>query len=195
MNSSMLISNPISGSSLLGEGNRKLKTVTAIILIRHLIFEIVLIKGNASEKEMKEKERSLNMAMRSKSPVRCFQIVQLFFSYVGSSSVQLKDLTVQILFWLSKFDCSSLSLVSNYFSADYPWKGSMFLPCNLHDGDLRELWLGEILRNISLGAIHSHTFLVGQSKCDPRPPTFYAWQQSWQLQDLFSCITVLCNYT
>ena len=49
--------------------------------------------------------------------------------------------------------------------------------------------------NISLGAIHSHTFLVGQLKCDPRPATFYAWQQSWQLQDLFSCITALCNYT
>ena len=81
---------------ILLQGNRKLKTVTAIILIRHLIFEIVLIKGNASEKEMKEKQRNLKMVMRSKLPARCLQIIQLFVPYVGSSSVQLKDLTVQI---------------------------------------------------------------------------------------------------
>ena len=67
----------LSERSLL-EGNRKLETVTAIILIRHYIFEIVLIKGNASEKEMKEKQRNLKMAMRSKSRARCLQIIQLF---------------------------------------------------------------------------------------------------------------------
>ena len=46
----------LSKRSLL-EGNRKLMILTAIKLIRHLIFDIVLIKGNATEKEMKEKRR------------------------------------------------------------------------------------------------------------------------------------------
>ena len=43
----------LSERSLL-EGNGKLITVTALILLRYLIFEVVLIIGNASEKEMKE---------------------------------------------------------------------------------------------------------------------------------------------
>lgn len=39
-----------------------------MILIRYLIFEIGLIKGNATEKEMKEKQGNLKMAMRRNWP-------------------------------------------------------------------------------------------------------------------------------
>ena len=39
-----------------------------MILIRYLIFEIVLIKVNASEKEVKEKQGNLKMVMPSNSP-------------------------------------------------------------------------------------------------------------------------------
>ena len=39
-----------------------------MILIRYLIFEIVLIKVNATEKEVKEKQGNLKIMMRSNSP-------------------------------------------------------------------------------------------------------------------------------
>ena len=39
-----------------------------MILIRYLIFEIVLIKVNASEKDVKEKQGNLKMVMRRNSP-------------------------------------------------------------------------------------------------------------------------------
>ena len=45
----------LSERSLL-EGNRKLITVTTIILVRYLKYEIVLSKGNASKKKRKEGE-------------------------------------------------------------------------------------------------------------------------------------------
>ena len=48
----------LSERSLL-KGNRNLKTARVTILTRYLIFEI----ENASEKEMKGKQRSLNMPM------------------------------------------------------------------------------------------------------------------------------------
>ena len=39
-----------------------------MILIRYLIFDIVLIKVNASEKDVKEKQGNLKMVMRRNSP-------------------------------------------------------------------------------------------------------------------------------
>ena len=39
-----------------------------MILIRYLIFEVVLIKVNASKKGVKEKKGNLKMVMRSNSP-------------------------------------------------------------------------------------------------------------------------------
>ena len=39
-----------------------------MILIRYVIFEIVLIKVNSSEKEVKEKQGNLKMVMQSNSP-------------------------------------------------------------------------------------------------------------------------------
>ena len=61
------------------EGNRILVTVTAIILIVYLKPKIVVIQGNASEKEMKEKQRNLKMAMHKKSPTSCLQIIHILF--------------------------------------------------------------------------------------------------------------------
>ena len=69
----------LSERSLL-KGNRNLKTARVTILTRYLIFEI----ENASEKEMKGKHRSLNMAMGNKSQTRRLQIIPPLFSYVGS---------------------------------------------------------------------------------------------------------------
>ena len=42
--------------------------------------------------------------------------------------------------------------------------------------------------NISLGAVHFEKYLAGKLECDPRPAKLY----SWQLQDLFTCITAMC---
>ena len=92
------------------EGNRKLITVRE---------QIELIIGNASGKQRKEKQRNLKMALSSKSPSRCLQIILLFFSYVDSF-VSMKNLTVLILICLSRFDCSRLAFVSNCFCGDYP---------------------------------------------------------------------------
>ena len=39
-----------------------------MILIGYLIYEIVPIKVNASEKDVKERQGNLNMVMRSNSP-------------------------------------------------------------------------------------------------------------------------------
>ena len=64
----------LSERSLL-EGNRKLVTVRATDYY---------IIGNASGKQKKEKQRNLKMAMSSKSPSMCLQIILLFFSYVDS---------------------------------------------------------------------------------------------------------------
>ena len=64
----------LSERSLL-KGNRNLKTARVTISTRYLIFEI----ENASEKEMKGKQRSLNMAMRNKSQTRRLQIIPPFF--------------------------------------------------------------------------------------------------------------------
>ena len=69
----------LSERSLL-KGNRNLKAARLTILTRYLIFEI----ENATEKEMKGKHRSLNMAKRNKSQTRLLQIIPTFFSYVGS---------------------------------------------------------------------------------------------------------------
>ena len=69
----------LSERSLL-KGNRNLKAARVAILTRYLIFEI----ENATEKEVKGKHRSLNMAMRNKSQTRLLQIIPPFFSYVGS---------------------------------------------------------------------------------------------------------------
>ena len=60
------------------EGNRNLITVTTMILIRYLVFEIVVIKGDAREKnENKNKtlkgQGNLKMAMCSKSPRGAYQ--------------------------------------------------------------------------------------------------------------------------
>ena len=40
----------------LSEGNRKEVTVTAIMFIKYIIFEIALIKASASAKEVKERK-------------------------------------------------------------------------------------------------------------------------------------------
>ena len=69
----------LSERSLL-KGNRNLKTARVTILTRYLIFEI----ENASEKEMKGKQRSLNIVMSKKSQPRRLQVIPPFFSYVGS---------------------------------------------------------------------------------------------------------------
>lgn len=61
------------------EGNRILVTVTAIILMVYLKSEIVAIKGNGSEKEMKEKQRIFKMAMHKKSLTSCLQILHISF--------------------------------------------------------------------------------------------------------------------
>ena len=68
----------LSERSLL-EGNRILVTVRAIILMVYLKPKIVVIKGNASEKEVKEKQRNLKMAMNKKSPTGCLQIIHILF--------------------------------------------------------------------------------------------------------------------
>lgn len=48
------------------EGNRKLIVLTAIILLRYLIFEVIL-KGIQLEKEIKEEQKNLKMTMCRKS--------------------------------------------------------------------------------------------------------------------------------
>ena len=68
----------LSERSLL-EGNRILVTVTAIMLMVYLKPKIVVTKGNASEKERKEKQRNLKMVMNKKSPTSCLQIIHILF--------------------------------------------------------------------------------------------------------------------
>ena len=163
----------LSERSLL-EGNRKLVIVITMILITYLIFEIVLIKGNVREKEMKEKQGNLKMEMRSNSCPN--------------------NLAFLLILW-GQF-CLTEIPVSFEFLSDYPdliaqsflmlWTISLLNSPKRFVAVILKLTrkglMGAFMVEWNLAVI----FPFWKLKCDPWPPRF---------QDLISCTTAMCYYT
>ena len=147
----------LSERSLL-EGDRKLITVRATDCTCH---------REASGKQKKEKQRNLKMPMSSKSPLKCLLIILLYFSYVDSF-VLLKDLTVQILIWLS--NCSKLAFVSDCFCSK---RFRCFYLVVYTMGTSWSFGWVNFSCNISPEAVHFDTHLMGKLECNSRTPMLF----------------------